>query len=156
MNVVCVYAIIKSMIVTLDTNVLLAALISANGASNFIFQLILEEKIRLALSTSVVLEYDDVLKRPDTQRLHQLSFSDVDDIVDTLLLLARKHAIYYRLRPNLVDEGDNLIFECAFTSNSHYLITSNIRDFKQAEWRGAAFEVVTPSDFCKRWRSSHE
>ena len=146
----------NNMIVTLDTNVLLAALISANGASHFILNLILEEKIRLALSTSVVLEYDDVLKRPDIQALHHLSIADVDDIVDTLLLLARKHAIYYRLRPNLVDEGDNLIFECAFTSNSDYLITSNIRDFTHAEWRGAAFEVVTPSDFCKRWRSTHE
>ncbi len=144
------------MIVTLDTNVLLAALISANGASNFILHLILEEKIRLALSTSVVLEYDDVLKRPDTSRLHKLARADVDDIIDTLLLLARKHAIYYRLRPNLVDEGDNLIFECAFTSNSNFLITSNIKDFNNAEWRGVRFSIVTPSDFCKLWRSRHE
>jgi putative PIN family toxin of toxin-antitoxin system len=144
------------MIVTLDTNVLLAGLISANGASNFILHLILEEKIKLALSTSVVLEYDDVLKRPDTRRLHKLAMTDIDDIIDTLLLLARKHAIYYRLRPNLVDEGDNLIFECAFTSNSDFLITSNIKNFKNAEWRGAGFGIVTPSDFCKLWRSRHE
>ena len=144
------------MIVTLDTNVLLASLISANGASNFILRLILDEKIRLALSTSVVLEYDDVLKRQDIAQLHKLAKTDIDDIIDVLLLLARKHAIYYRLRPNLLDEGDNLFFECAFTSSSDFLITSNLKDYRHAEWRGACFSVVTPSDFCKRWRSRHE
>lgn len=144
------------MIVTLDTNVLLAALISANGASNFIVRLILAEKVKLALSTAVVLEYDAVLKRSEICQLHHLTHPNVDDIIDTLLLLARKHAVYYRLRPNLIDEGDNLIFECAFTSNSDFLITSNVKDFNNAEWRGAGFQVVTPSDFCKWWRNNHE
>lgn len=144
------------MIVTLDTNVLMAALISSNGASHFILRLILDEKICITLSTSLLLEYVDVLKRKDMRALHGLEDTEVDDVLDTLLLLARKHAIYYRLRPNLTDEGDNMVFECAFTSNSDYLITSNIKDFSQGEWRGAAFAVLTPRQFCQQWRSRHE
>jgi predicted nucleic acid-binding protein len=49
------------MVITLDTNVLLAALISSNGASHLILRLILDEKLKLALTTQLLLEYDDVL-----------------------------------------------------------------------------------------------
>lgn len=33
------------------------------------------------------------------------------------------------MRPNLLDE--NMLVECAFASNSHFLISSNIKNFKQ-------------------------
>ena len=144
------------MIITLDTNVLLAALISRNGASHFIFRLILNEELKLALTTSLLLEYDDVLKRQEVRHLHGLSDTEVNDVLDLLLLLARKHAVYFRLRPNLADEGDNLVFECAFTSNSDYLVTSNTKDFKYAEWQGTGFEALTPAEFCQQWRLSYE
>jgi putative PIN family toxin of toxin-antitoxin system len=144
------------MIVTIDTNVLLAALISNQGASHFILQLVLEEKLNLAISTQVLLESDDVLRRPEVKSLHGLNDSEIDDLLDTLVLLAKKYAVYFRIRPNLIDEGDNLIFECAFTSSSDYLITSNVKDFQGAEWKGVRFKVLTPSDFCKEWRSQYE
>lgn len=144
------------MIVTLDTNVLLAGLISSNGASHFILRLILDEKIHVALSNQLLLEYDDVLKRAEIEALHGLSTREIDDIIDLLLGLARKYSIYFRLRPNLSDEGDNLVFECAFTSNSDYLVTSNVRDFQRAEWQGAAFDIVLPNQFCQLWRDQYE
>lgn len=144
------------MIVTMDTNVLLAALISSNGASHFILRLILDEKVSLAMSTQLVLEYDDVLKRKEIRQLHGFDDPEIDDLLDTLLLLARKHAIYFRLRPNLNDEGDNLVFECAFTSSSDYLITSNTKDFTQGEWLGTAFQLATPRQFCEQWRNRYE
>ena len=140
----------------LDTNVILAALLSKNGASHLILNLIIDEKLNIALSTSVVLEYDDVLKRKDILGKLNLSKDKVDDILDLLVLLADKYSIYYRLRPNLIDENDNLFIECAFTSNSHYLITSNIKDFKNAELIGHSFKVMTPGDFYYHWRSEHE
>ncbi|MEE9372914.1 MAG: hypothetical protein V3V00_07645, partial [Saprospiraceae bacterium] len=59
-------------------------------------------------------------------------------------------------RPNLRDENDNLFAECAFASNSNYLITSNIRDFKGGELRGFEFEALTPKDFYQMWRKKHE
>ena len=98
----------------------------------------------------------DELKRFFIIASADLSHSEVDDVLDLLILLAKKHAIYFRLRPNLTDEGDNLIFECAFSSNSDYLVTSNVRDFKNAEWRGVRFETLTPAQFCQQWRSYHE
>jgi len=144
------------MIVTIDTNVLLAGLISQSGASYQILRLIVKEKITLALSTQVLFEYDDVLKRKEILKLTKLKIEQVEDILDLLALLAQKNNIYYRLRPNLRDENDNLFIECAFASNSEYLLTSNIRDINSGELKGFKFESLTPKDFYQMWRKEHE
>ena len=140
------------MIITLDTNVVLAALLSQNGASYLILKLILDEKLNVALTTSVVLEYDDVLKRREILENLNLSSEQVEGVIDLLVLLADKYSVYYRLRPNLLDEDDNLFVECAFTSNSQYLVTSNIKDFTRGELKIFPFEVITPGDFYYLWR----
>ena len=144
------------MIVTIDTNVLLAAYISKSGASHKILRLIVDEKIQVALSTQVLLEYDDVMKREEILELTRLSKNKTEDILDLLVLLAQKHNKYFRLRPNLRDEGDNLFVECAFASNSQYLVTSNLRDFTSGELKGFGFDVVTPKDFYQMWRKNYE
>ncbi len=144
------------MIVTIDTNVLLAALISQSGASHQILKLVTNEKITLALSTQIILEYDDVLKREELLKLTRLNHGQVEDVLDLLTLLAQQNNIYYRLRPNLKDEKDNLFIECAFASNSHYLLTSNSKDFNSGELKGFKFKVLTPKDFYQMWRKEHE
>ena len=144
------------MIVTLDTNTLLAALLSQAGASHLIFRLVLEERLKLAISTPVLFEYEDVLKRKQLLKKTNLSTKQVEDILDLLVLLADKRSIYYRLRPNLLDENDNLFVECAFTSNSQYLITSNTKDFHFGRLKSHPFKVVTPGDFYYLWRCDHE
>ena len=144
------------MIVTMDTNILVAALISQSGASHQILKLIIDEKIKLAVSTSVILEYDDVLKREEILKLTKLDIEKTEDVIDLLTLLAQRHKIYYRLRPNLSDEKDNLFVECAFASNSNYLITSNMRDFNSTDLKGFLFKSLTPKDFYQMWRKNYE
>ena len=141
---------------TLDTNVVLASLLSRNGASHLIVQSILEEKLNIALTTSVALEYDDVLKRQEILEKLDLTRSHIEDVIDLFVLLAEKHAIYYRLRPNLLDENDNLFVECAFASNSQFLVTSNVKDFRRSELKSYPFTVITPGDFYHLWRCENE
>ena len=144
------------MIITVDTNTLIAALLSKNGASHQILRLIISEKIRLALSTNVLLEYDDVTKREEILKKSKFTKEQIGDLLDLLALLAHKHEIYFRLRPNLSDEGDNLFVECAFASNSEYLVTSNTRDFENGELKGFGFKAVTPKQFYQMWRNDYE
>ncbi|MDZ7361770.1 MAG: putative toxin-antitoxin system toxin component, PIN family [candidate division KSB1 bacterium] len=144
------------MIVTVDTNVIFAALYSKTGASHRIFRLIVDEKLALALSVQTYFEYYDVLTRDEHLKRLNLSIAEIEDVLDLLALLAKKHKIYYLLRPNLVDEKDNLFVECAFASNSEYLITANVRDFKSGELKGFKFQVITPGDFYQFWRREHE
>ena len=145
-----------TMIVTADTNVIFSALYSNLGASHQILRLILEERIELGLSPQIYFEYYDVLVREKKLAKLNLTVEEVEDILDLLALLAQKNSIYFLLRPNLMDEKDNMVVECAFASNSEYLITSNVRDFKSGELKGFKFKVVTPREFYKLWESSHE
>ena len=137
------------MILTVDTNVIFSALYSNKGASYSIITKIIDEKIKLAISPQVYFEYYDVLLREENLKILNLSVRDVEDFLDLIALLSQKHSIYYLLRPNLPDENDNIFIECAFASNSDYLVTSNIKDFKQSELKGFRFKVVTPKELYK-------
>ena len=144
------------MVITIDTNVIFAGLYSKTGASHFIMKLVLDEKVKLAISTQTYFEYYDVLAREENRKKLDLSIKDVEDLLDLLALLSQKHSIYYLLRPNLPDEKDNIFVECAFASNSQYLITSNIRDFKNSELKKLGYKVVTPGQFYKIWKGQDE
>ena len=48
--------------------------------------------------------------------------------------------------------NDNKVVELAITSQSDYLVTSNTKDFKNAELKFDQLKAVTPADFAKIWR----
>ena len=144
------------MIITIDTNVIFAALNSSQGASHQIFKLIVNEEIQFALSPSTYFEYYDVLTRSENLSKFNFTISEIEDILDLLALLAKKHQIYFLQRPNLTDEKDNIFIECAFASNSDFLVTSNVKDFESGELKFKSFQVITPSEFLKYWRSKNE
>jgi putative PIN family toxin of toxin-antitoxin system len=142
------------MIVTVDTNVIFSGLFSKKGASYFILNLILDEKIKLAISVQTYFEYYDVLTRTKNLEQLKLSIAEIEDFLDLLALLAQKYDIYYLLRSNLPDESDNIFVECAFASNSEFLISGNTKDFKKGELKGLNFKLTTPKEFYKIWRNN--
>ncbi len=144
------------MIVTLDTNIILAALLSKTGASHQIIRLAIEEQLCIAVTTPLLLEYDSVLNRPELLKKMGRTVGEIEDVLDLITLVADKYSVYYRMRPNLFDENDNLFVECALASNTQYLITSNIKDFKRSELISYPFKVVTPAEFYAFWRKRHE
>ena len=143
------------MIVTVDTNVIFSALHSKSGASHQILRLILEERVKLALSPQIYFEYCDVLTRPSNIIQLAMAREEIEATLDLLALLAQKHKIYFLLRPNLVDEDDNLFYECAFASESDYLVTSNVKHFSQGELKGFGFQVVNPRRFYQEWKANY-
>ena len=149
MKIVIICAIINTMILTIDTNVIFSAFYSNKGASYSIITKVIDEKIKLAISPQIYFEYYDVLMREENLKILNLATKDVEDFLDLIALLSQKHSIYYLLRPNLPDENDNIFMECAFASNSDYLVTSNIKDFRQSELKGFRFKVVTPKELYK-------
>lgn len=143
------------MVITLDTNVLFAGLYSQSGASHQILRAVLDEKLTLALSTPLYFEYYAVLTRPENLAKLRLTRNDVEVLLDVIAVLAKKHRVYYLLRPNLLDESDNLVVECAFASRSIYVITSNVKHLAGGELRGFPFKVITPREFIKVWRKQN-
>jgi len=139
------------MVVTLDTNVLFSALYSKKGASFQILDLILKGKIELALSVPIYFEYKEVLNRKANLKKLGLSKLEITNILDLIILLAKKHKIYFLLRPNLLDEADNIFIECVFASGSEYLITSNTKHFQNPQLRLLNTKISTPKEFMQDW-----
>ena len=143
------------MLLTLDTNILYQALMSKTGASYFILQQVRNRKIQIALSVPVFFEYQDVLTRDKSLKDFELELNDVEKFLRFIAYIGKTFEIYFLLRPNLKDEKDNKIVELAVTSQSDYLITSNTRDFKNAELKFDQLKIITPGEFVKMWREKY-
>lgn len=142
------------MLVTLDTNVLYQALKSTRGASHYILQQVRERQVQIALSVPLFHEYQDVLKREKSVKDFGLKTEDIDKFLRFIAYVGRTFETYFLFRPNLGDEKDNMIVELAVTSQSEYLVTSNIKDFQNAELQFDQLHVITPGEFVKIWRSN--
>jgi predicted nucleic acid-binding protein len=68
-------------------------------------------------------------------------------ILKALAFYADEVPIYYKIRPNLRDEKDNMVFECAANYNADYIVTHNVKDFQQADLAPYKFEIITPQTF---------
>ena len=111
----------------------------------------------MAISVPVFQEYRDVLSRKDNQRRLGLGEESIDSVMHFIAITGRPTNISYIWRPNLRDEGDNMVVELARASGSHYLITQNVKDFTlDADMRNDDLHIVTPAEFMAVWRDKHE
>lgn len=141
----------SNMRVVLDTCVIFQALYSQSGASHAILQMVRNGDLQMVISTPVFVEYCDVCLRKSSLELFELTEEDVWDVLNFIAYISVKIDIKYLLRPNLQDEGDNLIMELAFASDSRYLITKNVRDFTcNSDLHFDGVTVITPADFMQK------
>ena len=132
----------KQLKIVLDTNVIYSAVRSKRGMSYRLLSMIDEHNYKIQISVPLILEYEDVLKK-NLKNL-TLTASDIDDLIDYLCKAGDKRKIYYLWRPVLKDIKDDFILELAVESESDYIITYNIKDFKGAE--NLNIKVVTPKE----------
>jgi len=85
--------------VVIDTNVLVAALLSNPGASHRLLRLVGDHRWRINLSVPLVLEYEQTLKRVCTGG--SLSGGDVDSVLEFLCANANLRTIFFLWRPLL-------------------------------------------------------
>jgi len=137
--------------VVIDTNVWISALISQDGGAREVIRLALVDKISPQLSTTLFLEYEDVMKRDKIINLCSLSIDEQQELFQAFLSTCKWNEIFYLWRPNLDDEGDNLLVELAVASNSKVIITDNKKDLESGELL-FDFEVLTPKEFLERYK----
>lgn len=130
----------------LDTNVLLAALRSRRGASYRLLSLLGDARWQVNLSVPLLLEYEDVLKRPESGLT--LTHAEIDGVLDFICATAKLREIFYLWRPALPDPKDDFILELAVESSCDYIVTFNIKDFISIEEFGMS--AITPRDFLQR------
>ncbi len=131
--------------VVIDTNVLISALMSKQGASYKLLMSLAENKFIPNVSVPLFLEYESVTKRDGV--ITALNFKEIDSILDYILSNSRVRKVFYLWRPYLKDPKDDLVLELAVESQSEYIITFNKKDFKGSEKFG--IRAVTPQEFMK-------
>lgn len=134
--------------IIIDTNVLVAALRSKNGASYRLIKLLHngDERFQINVSTSIVLEYEAVLKREMHRQGKNLAM--IDDLIDDIVSVANRHSIFYLLRPYLKDADDDFILELAFSSAVDFIVTYNTKNFNRAKSFGV--NVIKPKEFLQK------
>ncbi len=137
--------------VVIDTNVWISALISKDGVSREVIRWALLDKIAPQISTTLFVEYEDVMKREKIQTLCSLTIQEQEELFQAFLSTCKWNEIFYLWRPNLDDEGDDFLIELAVASNSSIIVTDNIKDIECRELK-FDIEVLTPKQFIERYR----
>jgi len=126
--------------IVLDTNVLYAGLYSASEKSYQLLKAIAEGRVRIVLSTPLLFEYEEVLKRD--QAVLNLNDAEVEVVLDNLCALADFQAIYFLWRPCLPDASDDMVLELTVAAQVPRIVSFNAKDFRPASRFG--IEVVSP------------
>ena len=131
------------MIFVLDTNILVSALRSRNGASFQVIERVGRDLFTPCVSTTLVLEYEDVLLRtaPDLG----LSAEDIQDFLDYFIACSMRVKCRYTWRPFLPDPDDEHILELAVAAGAAGIVTFNKKDFMDVE-KQFGISVISPGE----------
>lgn len=132
--------------VVFDTNVLVAAARSRQGASFALIDLIPSPEFQPCLSVGLYAEWQEVLTRPENLPPGRTA-DDAIGFVRYLASQAHLQEIHFLWRPLLPDPDDDMVLELAFAASSQHIITHNVADFHGAEQLGVT--VLTPGEFLK-------
>jgi len=127
----------------IDTNIILQG-ITKKGLSGQIIDAWVERRFLPCVSTSLALEYEEILKRCFPHDKH----IQIDMALQALLERASFVPIYFRYRTVSPDTKDDMVIECVLNSGS-CLVTENIRDFKNAS-QSIGFQLFTREYFLKQ------
>ncbi|MBN1294837.1 MAG: putative toxin-antitoxin system toxin component, PIN family [Candidatus Latescibacteria bacterium] len=126
--------------VVVDTNVVYSGLYSSRGASYKILYEIYKGNIVPVLSTTLIFEYEEILKRK--QSVLKLTDQEINQFLDNICDFGEPQKIYYLWRPVVNDPKDDHILELAVASKTNCIVTHNIKDFKGSEHFGVI--IITP------------
>ena len=97
------------------------------------------------MSIPLYTEYQDVLTRPE----HMSGENTAEEIFAFLRYIcsiAHRQRIFFLWRPWLRDPKDDMVLETAVASQSRYIVTHNLRDFRGVE-KHFGITPVTPGKF---------
>lgn len=133
----------------MDTNVIVSALRSRNGASFEILRRLRVGEWTTIISNHLLFEYEEVLKR-EAPALN-LTLSDVDEILNFICARAEEHLLSPAWQPVLSDSDDEPLVQLAVESTCMRIVTHNVRHLQPASTLGV--EVLNPGQFLTKLRA---
>jgi predicted nucleic acid-binding protein len=104
-------------------------------------------EIAFAASPAVIMEYEDVVKRPGLLGDNPwISRHEIDTILDVICAKAIPSLPWFRFRPFLNDPKDDLYIECALSSAARTIVTDD-KDFRHAAMAAFGLTAITARDF---------
>jgi len=133
----------------LDTNVLIAGLLTPHGPSGRVIDLLLSGDLTSCFDDRIMAEYREVLARA------KFGFepAQIDAVLD-YIEGEGLHVAAVPLGVSLPDPDDDAFLEVATAAGADYLITGNLRHFPAKSRRGV--RVVRPREFIEQWIPSPE
>ena len=128
--------------IVIDTNVLLTALNSNQGASYKLVSMIPSKKFSIAISVPLIIEYEAVLRRGKLPP--NITDKDITDFIDFICQVGEEQDIFFLWRPFLPDPFDDLILEVAVAGDCDAIITYNKKHFIKVKKFG--LRVLTPKE----------
>lgn len=136
--------------IVVDTNVLVSAILSPDGAAREVLRLCLSAQALPLVGPALFLEYEDVFSREELFANSPIGPVERSELLDAMLSVSQWVSISYLWRPNLPDEADNHVVELAVAGNAGWILTGNTRDIARGELRFDGVRIATPAEFLKR------
>jgi putative PIN family toxin of toxin-antitoxin system len=130
--------------VVIDTNVLVAAVRSRQGASFAVVSSIPDPRFEPCLSVGLYTEWQEVLTRTVNIPVGRTP-DDARRFLHYLASQCRLQELHFLWRPFLPDADDDMVLELAFAAGCRYILTHNVRDFDGSERLGIS--AIVPRDF---------
>jgi putative PIN family toxin of toxin-antitoxin system len=135
--------------VVLDTDVVLAAVLSETGASRQLLLRVVDGVLPAVVSVPLMLEYEVVLKRPKHLQASGLTVNDVEIILDQLAASMQPVDLFFLWRPLLRDAEDDMVLETAVNGGADTVVTFNAGDFSDVP-RRFGIGISRPGDLLRR------
>jgi len=136
-------------ILVVDTNVFVSAVLSENGASRSVLRRCLREMDKPLMGQALFSENEALLARAEVWHKALITKPERETLWHAYLSKCRWVTVYYLWRPNLLDEADNYLIELALAGGADYILTHNVRHFRNAELRFPNLKIRTPSQYLR-------
>lgn len=136
--------------IVVDTSVFISALIGPSGPSREIVRRSLQGQLLPLMGTVLYCEYESVIQRDSVLAQCPLTQGEVLSLTEAFMSVCEWVNIFYLWRPNLRDEDDNHLIELAIAGNAEFLVTNNLKDFRNAELTFPQLEILSPVEFLRR------
>jgi len=133
----------------LDTDVIVAAMRSPQGASAALLVAAFEKRITILANVALVIEYEAVCQREQQRLAAGLNERETNLFLDGVATLVEPVETHFLWRPSLRDPADEMVLEAAVNGRANAIVTFNLRDYKNVPSR-FGLDIYNPCDALRR------
>jgi putative PIN family toxin of toxin-antitoxin system len=135
--------------IVVNTSVFVSALIGPSGPGREIIRQCLQARYLPLMGLNLFCEYESVIFRESVLTQCPLSSDEISKLFQAFLSVCEWVNVYYLWRPNLRDEADNHLIELSIAGNARFLVTNNLKDFRNTQLLFPNLVTASPQDLLR-------